>query len=275
MNSRFRILPGAILLALGAAAVATSSRVLSTFVLELVVQTLDLQSAQSLEPYEFSWGTMYWGRMPSDYSILCAGLLLIAVGQLLVLPPAIRRINILPASKLPKIAMIGASILTLLSAASFLLIPIFTMNAFGTLATTGVADPVSLAEDLPIRSNGVFKISLVAAQLLILIAALSAPNSATRSASPAGRVLPWASCACLFLFAAMVAYTRLGPIRTLADFESLASTADPAMIAGQINLALKVMLFATPLLAASAALSLLAALLSPTSCTSGHSGEPS
>ena len=81
--------------------------------------------------------------------------------------------------------MAGASILTLLAAASFPLIPVITKNAFGTLATTGVADPVTLAEDLPVRSNGVFMISLVAAQLLILVAAFTAPNSGTSTPSPA------------------------------------------------------------------------------------------
>ena len=264
MNPRLRMLPGAFLLVLGTVAVATNSRVLSTFLLECVVQTIRPDSTQVLEPYEFSWGTMYWGRVPSEYSILCAGLFLLAIGQFLILPAAVRRIKYSSVSsppKLPKIAMAGASILTLLAAASFLLIPVITKNAFGTLATTGVADPVTLAEDLPVRSNGVFMISLVAAQLLILVAAFTAPNSGTSTPSPAaGKALSFAACACLFLFAVLIAFTRLGPIRVLADVESLMSPADPAMVAGQIILALNTMLLASPLLAASAILSLFAVL---------------
>ncbi len=81
MIARIRLVIGVLLLAFGAAAVAMNARVLSTFMLEVVVSTLDLQKAQELAPYDFSWGTMYWGNMLSDFTMLGWGLVLIGVVQ--------------------------------------------------------------------------------------------------------------------------------------------------------------------------------------------------
>ena len=268
MKSRLRLLPGAVLLVLGLVAIAISSRVLSTFILEIVAQTIRSDTTRALEPFDFSWGTMYWGQGASHYSILCAGFFLIAIGQFLVLPAAVGRIkspSVLNPSKLPKVAMIGASILTVLAALSFLLVAVGTRSAFWTLAMTSVADPVNLGENLPVRTNGVFMISLVVAQLLILVAAFAAPHTNTGSPSRGGeaRVLTFGACGCLLLFALLIAFARLGPIAVLADVEALRSTGGPTptMIAGQLSLALNIMMLASPLLAASGILSLVAVLI--------------
>ena len=86
---RLRLLPGAVLLVLGVVAIAISSRVLSTFLLEVVAQTIRSDTTRALEPFDYSWGTMHWGQVSSHYSILCVGLFLIAIGQFLVLPAAV------------------------------------------------------------------------------------------------------------------------------------------------------------------------------------------
>jgi hypothetical protein len=266
MKSRLQLLPGAVLLVLGIVAIANSSRVLSTFLLEVVAQTIRSDTTRALEPFDYSWGTMHWGQVSSHYSILCVGLFLIAFGQFLILPAAVGRIKssaVLNPSKFPKVALIGASILTVLAAVSFLLIAIVTRNALGTLAMTSIADPVNLGEDLPVRTNGVFMICLVVAQLLILVAAFAAPHTNTGSPSRGGeaRVLTFGACGCLLLFALLIAFARLGPIAVLADVEALRSAGHPTMIAGQLSLALNIMMLASPLLGASAILSLLAVLI--------------
>jgi hypothetical protein len=104
---------------------------------------------------------------------------------------------------------------------------------------------VNLGEDLPVRTSGVFMIFLVVAQLLILVAAFAAPNTDSSSPSRVGQVLSIGACACLLLFAVLIAYTWFGPIGTLADVEALRNAADPAMIARNLSLALNIMLLAT------------------------------
>ena len=72
--------------------------------------------------------------------------------------------------------------------------------------------------------------------------------------------MSFGACGCLVLFAVLMGYVHLGPVTTLADVEALRNAADPAMIAGQLSLSLNLMLVASPLLAASGILSLLAVL---------------
>jgi len=258
--SRLRLIVGILLLVLGAAAVVMFARVLSTFLLEMVVDTLDSNEASDLPSYEFSWGTMEWGNMTRDFSAVTVGLVLIAFGQFLVLPAAIVR----PGSKVRQCALIGASVMTLIAAVSYFFVPLSAIRAFGILAESGVADPVFLGEQLAVRANGVFTGCLVGAQVLFIVAALTAgrPVDGGSATRPAGNLLlAWLACTCTALFALLIVFVWLVPMRTLADFGEVTTASDPAEIARVISLALRTMLLATPLLVISGILVLIAGLL--------------
>jgi hypothetical protein len=264
-GSRIRIFVGALLLVVGSGCVAVSARVLSTFLLDVVVRAIKPDKGPALEPYDFSWGTMHWGRSSADFTTLCTGLLLIAVGQALVLPALIHRIKAAPADTrrtFPKLWVAGASVLTLFSAVSFLLIPSITRSAFGTIAVVGAVDPVSLAEDLPVRSSQVFMVCLLAAQLLLVMAVFTMPKSGPIGSAPGGKGLSFAACSCLLLFALALAAIRLGPVLAFADVGVAGGSSDPGEIAGQIALVIHLMMAAGVLLAAAAVLTGVA-LLSP------------
>ena len=267
-DRKSRLLPGALLLLAGAALVVLNHRVLATFLLELVVQTITADSTTAMEPYNFSWGTMHWGCIPNKISALCAGLFLLAIGQFLVFPGAIPRLKATvttPGSGLPHFALVGASLLALVAAAAYLLIPYTTMQTVGVVATMGAADPVSLAESLPVRSSQVFMVALVGSQLLLLVAAFTAPAPGAVTPMPGGRAMSIASCIGLFLFAVLLTFVCLGPVRFLYNAVQTGNAADPTMLAGKISLAIRVMLLASPVLFVSAVLMLVAVLVSPRS----------
>jgi len=262
-----RLLAGACLLLLGVALIAINYRVLATFLLDVVVQTISPDTDEVLESYDFTWGTMRWGRFATEFFMLCGGLFLIAVGQFFVLPITVRQIKsstIPPGAKPARITMVVASLLALLAAAAFVWIPYTIMQAFGLIATMGSVDPVFLAESLPVRSSLVFMIALVGAQLLLLVSAFIAPASRVSPSLPSGRALSIAACSCLLLFALLMGYISLGPIRFLADTASLmdsASPVDPATLAAEISRGLHLMLLASPLLFVSAVLTFIAVLI--------------
>jgi hypothetical protein len=69
------------------------------------------------------------------------------------------------------------------------------------------------------------------------------------------------SCSCLFLFAVLLAFVCLGPVRFLFNTVQTEHAVEPAMLAGKISLAIHVMLLASPVLFASAVLMLVAVLV--------------
>jgi hypothetical protein len=259
MNSRFLIIAGTFMLALGSAAVMDSALVLSTFVLEIVTQTIGPPDAQVLEPFEFSWGTMHWGHMERDYSTVVAGFFLIAIGQLLILPGTLSRIAGNGRS-LPTFSMMAAALLTIMAGGSLLLASIAIIQALGVIATSGAADPVSLGESMPVLAIRIFTGCLAAAQALIIVAAVTSGHPSP--APPKSRILfSLASVVFLFGFAALIAFNRIGPIRELSNYEAMLKAADPQMIATQISLALKTLWLASPLLLASGITLLIPTLL--------------
>ena len=251
---------GAILLLVGAAAVIQSSRVLSTFFLEIVVQTIRTPGAEALEPFDFFWGTMRWGRTAADFSMVLAGFFLIAVGQLLVLPGTLSRITAGAGEWLPKFALIGAAVMTIIAGACLLLISTTMMREFGAIATAGSVDPVYLGESLPILATRVFTACFAGAQLFIIVAAFRVGPSSP----PPVRIqtiMALGSAICLLGFSGLIGFVRIFPVAMLTDYGAIRTTADPASLAGQISLALKTMCLAAPLLALSGILLLIASLL--------------
>ena len=264
MKSRMPLFVGGLMLVLGSAALVIGGGVLATFVLELVSRTISPGKAELLESVEYSWGTMTWGHMGSDYTLVAVAFVLLAVGHFLILPATIGRIKAPDAgpSLLPKLALVGASVLTLLAAASFLYMAIAMRNTFGTLAATGVADPMSLGESLPVRTSRVFVVSLVAAQVLVLVAAVAvARKPVSDSPIQVRSILAMLSCI-FFAFLAMgIVSTRLGPIQSFNNLITSGSAGDPAMLAGEISYFINMLLLAAPVLGVSAILSLLAVLI--------------
>ena len=261
MNFRLRMLPGALLLLLGTGAVARSALVLSTFLLDLVAGTISSKPVTELEPFDYSWGTMKWGTMGADFPWLAAGLALMVVGQFWIVPSTVGRIRLARtenAARLAKLAMIAASVLTAVAAASFLLIPVLTKSAFGVLATTGVVDPVQFGEDLPVRSNMVFVCTLMGAQFLVLVAAFAAPGERAEATHRTGTVLAVAGCASFAAFTVGIVSTYLGPIRSISEVLGSGSAADPVALAMKISQGLNLMIMASPFLAVAAVLWLLA-----------------
>lgn len=276
MKPNLRLSGGVLALLLGAVAVAISGRVLATFLLDFVVTTVGADSSRIPESFDYSWGTLEVGRTGSDFPLVAAGLVLMAIGQFLVIPPAVRRVRSSSVSKspvLPMVALIGAAVLTGIAAASFLLVPSLTKSAFGTLAATGVADPVRFGEDLPVRSSQVFIITLVGAQLLVLVGALTAPAAQPADACRVGSILALAACACFALFATGIVCTYLGPVGSIDAILESGGPADPAMLARKISMGVNLMLFAAPLLGISAVLSLLAVVIPVTAAAAGRAGR--
>lgn len=263
---------GVILLVLGAAAVFQSSRVLSTFFLEFVVQTLRTPGAEALEPYDFCWGTMRWGRSAADFSMVLAGFFLIAIGQLLVLPGTLSRVANKAGGSLPKIALIAAAVMTILAGACLLLISTSIIQAFGVIATVGGADPVALGESLPILATRVFTACFAGAQFLIIVAAF---RGGLPSPPPARilTIIALCSAICLFGFALLIGFIRVFPVALLTDLDKIRTIGDPAAISGQISLVLHTMCLAAAVLALSGILLLIATVL--TTRTSPASGMPS
>lgn len=258
--SRLRLIAGILLLVLGAAAVAMSARVLSTFLLEIVVQTIDSDPGREIPPYEFSWGMMEWGNMARDFSMVAAGLMLIGLGQFLVIPGAV----VHGGSGLQRSTLVGAAVMTLVAAASYFLVPFSAMRTFGMLASSGAPDPGFLGEELAVLPGRVFVGCLAAAQLLFVAAALMGARSGDDAPAerPAGKLLlVRAACTCVLLFGLAILFVRLVPVRMIAEFPGTGGAADPAKLAGLISQALRTMLFATPLLVISGVLVLIASLL--------------
>jgi hypothetical protein len=259
--SRLRLISGTLLLVLGMAAVVMSARVLSTFLLEIVVATLDADTSLEIPPCDFSWGTMVWGNMTRDFSTVAVGLVMIGIGQSLVVPAAILRGE----SALQRGALIGAAVMTLVAAGSYFFVPRSTIQAFGMLAETGAADPVFMGEQMAVGANRMFVGCLVVAQLLIIVAAVVAgrPDEDARSARPLGKLLlVRVGSSCAVLFGLSIVFVRLVPLRMMTEFLGPAMTAaDPAELARLIQQALRTMLLAAPLLAASGILWLIATLL--------------
>jgi hypothetical protein len=174
-----------------------------------------------------------------------------------VLPPVVHRLKSSAggsSTTLPKLAMAAASVLTLLAAGSFLLIPLITKQAFGALSVAGAADPVSLAEDLPVLSSRIFMVCMVAAQILIVLAAFSVPKPGPVETSALGKVVAVASCVCLLLFALMITFIRIGPVGAFEMISKGGGQAAPAALAGEITLAVNLMFAGGPLLALAAIL---------------------
>ena len=254
-DSRARLLVGSLLLIVGAGLLVVSSRVLATFLLDVVVQTL--QPGEGPEPYDFSWGTMHWGRAAADFTLLSAGCVILGVGHLFVLPPVVHRLKSAAGGSrttLLKLALASASVLMLLAAGSFLLIPLITKQAFGALSVAGAADPVSLAEDLPVLSSSIFMVCLVAAQFLIVLAASSVPEPGPVETSAVGKVASAASSACLLLFALLITLIRMGPVSAFDMISKGGGQADPAALAVEITHAVNLMFAGGPLLALAAIL---------------------
>jgi hypothetical protein len=260
---------GVILLVLGAAAVIQSSRVLSTLFLDVVVQILRPPGGEALESYDYFWGTMRWGRSAADFSMVSAGFLLIAIGQLLVLPGTLSRSATKAGGSLPKIAMIVAAGLTILAGACLLLISTTIMQVFGVLATVGSVDPVQFGESLPILATRVFTACLAGAQFFIIVAAFRGGLTSP----PAARIqtiIALCAAICLSGFALLTGFIRIFPVALLTDYDAIRATGDPVAVARQVSLALNTMCLAAPLLALSGILLLVASLL--TSRTSPVSG---
>lgn len=259
MFARIRLVVGILLLLLGAVEVVMFARVLSTFLLEIVMQTIDIDQGQEIPPYEFSWGLMEWGNMTRDFAMVAGGLVLIGIGQLLVVPPAVVR----GGSKLQRGALIGAAVMTLVAGVSFFIVPFTAMRVFGMLATTGAADPVFMGESMAVRASQVFAVCLAAAQLLLMVGVLAGGRGdAVPAGRPAGRLmLVRAAGTCVLVFALAIVIVGLGPVRMMADYHGSVTAADPAKLAGLIMLALRAMLFASPMLVISGILCLIAGVL--------------
>lgn len=254
---RFRLLIGSLLLVTGAGLVAFNSRVLSTFFIDVVIQTVVPDPRQPIEPFDFSWGTMHVGHAPADFSRLCAGLMLIAIAHFLVTSIVLQRIrSAAPGIRrtIPKLAMVAASFMTLLAAGSFLLIPVITKGAFSSLAVAGAVDPAALGEDLPVLSSRIFMVCLVAAQILLVLAIFTVPQSGHVGGIASGGIVVPASCACLLLFALLITVIRFGPVRVFSDVAVSGLQSDPVEMARQCVLTVKLMIAASPLLAAAAVL---------------------
>jgi hypothetical protein len=262
-NDRGHFMLGGLLLIAGSVLLVLSTRVLSTFLLDVVVQAL--LPGESPEPYDFSWGTMEWGRSARDFTMLCAGFASLTIGQILIIPRTIRRLRsagIGSLKSLPGLALVGASALSILAAGSFVLIPIFTKQALGVLSLTGAADPVSLAEDLPVLSSRVFMASLVAAQILILLAVCRLPEPEAKSDnSSAGSVAAWTSGFCLLVCAVLLVIIRLGPIAVFATIGSSGGLADPTALAAEITQAIQLLFVCGALIGLSAILMSVAVLI--------------
>jgi hypothetical protein len=248
-NARITVVLGILLLLAGAGLVAWSHRVLATFFLDGVV--LSLQPG-GMEPYEFSWGTMVWGRSGVDFTVLCGGFVALALGQLLVAP----RLGQLRGAKWVAAA---AGVLMLAAALAFVWIPIATKGAFGTIAVAGAVDPLAMAEDMPVMASRVFAGLLVLSQVMLAVAAwVGAPGPASGAASK----LAYAAGGCGVLVAVLLLAIRLGPLRVFLDIVEAPGTIEAADLAKQVSLTIQLLFAVSPLLLAGALLWLLAALKS-------------
>lgn len=268
-DSRVRLLAGVLLLLVGAGLVAFSHRVLATFFLDVVVQSLQSETGEALEPYDFPWGTMHWGRSAVDFTIMCAGIVLLALGQILVAPPVIRQIRSATpgnSSMFPRLAMVGSAVVMLLAAGTFLLIPSMTKSALGTMAVVGAADPVSLAGDLPILASRMFMVCLVLSQVLVALAAFAVPPPGLGVVPRHGAVLAYGAGGFLSLFAILISAIRFGPVQTLSGLVDEGDRANPVELAVEISKTINLMFAAGPLLAAAAILTGLAVLMPPKAC---------
>jgi hypothetical protein len=240
-----------VLLLLGAGLVAWSHRVLATFFLDVVV--LSLQPG-GLEPYDFSWGTMTWGRSAVDFTLLCAGFVALALGQWLVLPGLVGRL------KRAKAIAVAAGVLMLVGAIAFAFIPINVKSIFSTLTVAGAVDPLSFAEELPVMACRVFAGCWVVAHVLLAMAALVA----VRGEATAGRMngLAVAAGGSGAMVALLLVAIHIGPVRVFTGIVTAQGQMDPAELAGQLSLAIHLLFAAWPVLLAGAVLMILTALRS-------------
>jgi hypothetical protein len=256
MLLRLTLVTGIIFIVIGVLLLFSSGEILATFILDLVVGTISKEALTDLPPYEYSWGIKHWGLMNEELVRAAVGLLVLAAGQMLLLPPLVMK-----SKGLGRAGVIVSMVVIGFSAILFVFVPISIKQAFGMIASTGAVDPVALGDMIHVNMNFLSKIAMLIAESIIVLSALRILFSRNIQCSPmrfSGKLaITFLSTLFFLLFALPFLSLAFGPLTRVIGNPAI----DPVEFAGYMRSAIDWMILSAAMLSISALLGLIGAIM--------------
>lgn len=232
---------------------ARDGRIFATFLLDLIVGTISSAPQPDLPPHEYSWGAKEWGKMNAEMAGSAIGAMLMAVGYVLLMP-----VLAPPARGAGRAGLYVSSSLMVISGLLWMWVALSLYGSMRMMAGYGVANPVQLGEDMPVRAADLGRFGLVGAMAVLVILGIGAVLSREAGASvfaPGRRLLAKFSGLAGLCFGACLVSVAFGPLTGVLTGKG---SLNPAGLAEQIQTAIRLIGFAGGSLAVAGGLGIAA-----------------